>query len=562
MKTRDNFRAKYIYAFFIIFFILLLLRITYLQVFKKNFFQDLAQNQYYRLIPLSGKRGTIYDSKGRILAKEINTHSVFADPLLIEDKKTTARLLAYNLGISEDFVEKRLNRKKRFVWVKRKISWAEKEKIKGLKLKGVGFLREQKRFYPQEKLISSLIGITDIDSKGIDGLELQYDYYLRGKDGMVRVLQDSASREIILTPQIITPQEGRNIILTIDSQIQYWVENYLEETIKKFDAREGSVVVMNADTGEVLALANYPGFNPNNIREYSAQTMRNKSVCDMFEPGSVFKMVTLVAAVDENKFSDNDIIFCENGSFKIPGATLHDWRSYGNLTFREVFKKSSNIGVAKVANSIGKQKIYRYMRKLGFGEKTGIDLPGEIGGTIKPLNAWSYTSAYIMPIGQEVGVNLLQLVRAFAVVANGGYLVKPHVVRTIYSQGYFKEAGIQRRKVISESCAKRAKNMLEDVVSDGTGKLASIEGVKIGGKTGTAQTYDPKLRRYSLTDYRASFVGFISDLNPPIVIGVTVFAPRKSHFGGVVSAPLFKKIAEKTIKYLSKEKNQRYLMNN
>jgi cell division protein FtsI (penicillin-binding protein 3) len=554
VKTRDNLRTKYIYAFFVVFFILLFLRITYLQIFKKNFFQNLAQNQYYRLIPLSGKRGTILDSKGRILATEINTHSVFADPLFIKDKDAIARILAENLNLPKDKIKERLSRKKRFVWIKRKISWSEKEKLKALKLKGVGFLREHKRFYPQDKLTSSLLGVTDIDSRGIDGLELQYDSYLRGKDGMVRVLQDSASREVILTPQIITPQEGRNVILTIDGQIQYWVENYLEETIKKFSAREGSVIVMNAATGEILALANYPNFNPNNLKEFSPQKMRDKAVCDMFEPGSVFKAVTLLAAIEEKKFSDSDVIFCENGSYKIPGSTLHDVHPYGSLNFREVFKKSSNIGVGKIANKIGSQKIYAYIKKLGFGEKTGIDLPGEIKGNVKPLASWSKTSPYMIPIGQEVGVSLVQLVRAYAVIINGGYLVKPHVVKAIYSQVGYKETPIEHKTVISTATTQRAKGILEDVVKDGTGKLADIEGVKIGGKTGTAQYFDTKIGRYSPNQYRASFVGFIDDLDPPVVIGVSVFEPKGSHYGGVVSAPLFKKIAEKTVKYLGGEK--------
>jgi len=550
-NRKDNLRINYIYLFFILLFFLLALRITYLQVFQKNFFQNLAQNQYYRLVPLSGKRGSVFDCKGRLLATEINAHSVFADPAFIDDIDRTAQILALKLNLPKDILKQKLSKKKRFVWIKRKISLDEKEKIKALNLKGIEFLREHKRFYPQENLASTLLGITDIDNNGLDGLELFYNKHLSGKDGIVRVLQDSASREVILTPEIISPHEGEDIALTIDSQIQYWVETYLEETIKKFDAKEGSVIVMNAATGEILALANYPNFNPNNINNISPDLMRNKAVCDMFEPGSVFKVVTLVASIDQNKFRDTDQIFCENGRFKIPGSILHDWKPYGTLTYREVFKKSSNIGVAKIANSLGKHKIYYYVKKMGFGEKTGIDVPGEVSGSLKPENLWSNTSTYIIPIGQEVGVNLVQLVRAFSIIANGGYLVRPHVVKDIYSQNYYKDFPVQKQRVISSSTAERAKSILIDVVSDGTGKLASIPGVKIGGKTGTAQKYDPAIRRYSPTQYRASFIGFISDLDPPLVIGITIFEPRKSHFGGVVAAPLFKKIAQMSIKYLT-----------
>jgi cell division protein FtsI (penicillin-binding protein 3) len=550
VKSGSNLKINNIYIFFVLLFFLLSLRIIYLQVFRKTFFQNLAQNQYYRLIPLSGRRGSIYDRRGRILATVINNHSVFADPAIIDDSEATARILSSYLDIPLQELQAKLTRKKRFVWLKRKISWSEKERIKALKLKGIGFVREHKRFYPQESLASSVLGITDIDNKGLDGLELFYDNYLRAKDGMVRVLQDSALHEIILTPQIISPQEGKSLVLAIDSQIQYWVEKYLEETIKKFSAKEGSVVVMDALTGEILALSNYPYFNPNNTKNISIEVMRNKAVCDMFEPGSVFKAVTLVAAIDQNKFSDSENFFCENGSFKIPGSTLHDWKPYGTLTFREVFKKSSNIGVAKIANSLGGQTIYTYIKKMGFGEETGVDLPGEIKGSIKPPRSWSNTSSYIIPIGQEIGVNLMQLVRAFAIIANGGYLVEPHIVKEVYSQTYYKDFTGVPKQVVSQATSNRAKDILIAVVEDGTGKLAQVAGAKVGGKTGTAQKYDPSVGRYSSSQYRASFVGFIADLNPPIVIGVSVAEPKKSHFGGVVAAPLFKKIAEMAIKYL------------
>jgi cell division protein FtsI (penicillin-binding protein 3) len=551
VKSGSNLRTNYIYIFFVLLFFLVSLRIVYLQVFRKAFFKNLAQNQYYRLIPLAGKRGSVFDRRGRTLATVINTHSVFADPAIINNPEATARILLPYLNIPLQDLKAKLTKKKRFVWLKRKISWSEKEKIKALNLKGIGFIREHKRFYPQENSASSVLGITDIDNKGLDGLELFYDNYLRAKDGMVRVLQDSASHEIILTPQIISPQEGRDLFLTIDSQIQYWVEKYLEETITKFSAKEGSVVVMNSLTGEILALGNYPTFNPNNPKNVSAETMRNKAVCDMFEPGSVFKAITLVAAIDQNKFSDNDHIFCENGSFKIPGSTLHDWKPYGRLSFREVFKKSSNIGVAKIANSLGSQTVYSYIKKMGFGEKTEVDLPGEIKGSVKPPHSWSNTSSYIIPIGQEVGVNLMQLVRAFAVIANGGYLVKPHIVKGIYSQTYYKDFTSEPKPVVSGLTSQRAKDILIAVVEDGTGKLAQVTGAKAGGKTGTAQKYDPALKRYSSSQYQASFIGFVDGLKTTIVIGVTISEPKKSHFGGVVAAPLFKKVAEMTIKYLN-----------
>jgi len=544
-------RTISVYLSFVILLFLICTRIFYLQVFRRNFFQNLAQDQRYRLINLQGKRGDILDRQRRILAKSISCYSVFADPALIDNPEATAEAFSINLDLSKEILLFNLRKKKRFVWIKRKISWEEKEKIKALKLDGVGFIREEKRFYPQGNLSAAVIGIANIDNQGLEGLELGYNDYLSGKDGWVRVLKDSASREIILSPQIITPQEGADIILSLDAQIQYWVEEYLEGTIKSFKAGSGSVVVMNALNGEVLALANYPSFNPNELGKVLPKQMRNRAVADIFEPGSVFKVVTLLAAVNEDKFTDQDKFFCENGKFKIPGTILHDWKSYGELSFREVFMKSSNIGVAKIAQALTPDVFSSYLKRLEFGCLSGIDLPAEAKGLLKPIDKWSRTSAFIIPIGQEIGVNLLQLARTFAVVANGGYLVTPHLVTSICSQGFCESVPIKdRKKIIPTSAADRAKEILISVVSEGTGKRAQVKGRKIGGKTGTAQKYDSKIKRYSFSKYRATFVGFIADLNPPIVIGVTIDEPKRSHFGGVVAAPVFKNIAQKVISYI------------
>jgi len=535
---------------FIILLLLICARIFYLQVFRSNFFQSLAQDQRYRLINLQGRRGDILDRQRRILAKSISCYSVFADPALIGDPKVVAEVFSANFDLSKEELLSSLKKKKRFVWIKRKISWEEKEKIKALKLDGVGFLREEKRFYPQGSLSAAVIGIANIDNQGLEGLELGYNDYLSGKDGWVRVLKDSASREIILSSQIITPQEGADITLSLDAQIQYWVEEYLGKAIKDFKAASGSAIVMNALNGEVLALANRPSFNPNELGKVLPEQMRNRAVADMFEPGSVFKVVTLLAAVNEDKFTDQDEFFCENGKFKIPGTTLHDWKPYGQLSFREVFMKSSNIGVAKIVQALTPNIFSNYLRRLEFGRKSGIDLPAETKGSVKPIEEWSKTSAFIIPIGQEIAVNLLQLARTFAVVANGGYLVRPHLVTSVCSQGFCESVERKKRKkVIPTSAANRAKDILISVVSEGTGKRAQVKGRKIGGKTGTAQKYDPKIGKYSPSKYRATFVGFIADLNPPLVIGVTIDEPRRSHFGGVVAAPVFRNIAQKVINY-------------
>ena len=532
---------------------ILSLRIAYLQIFKREFLQDLAKDQHYRLIRINGQRGKISDRNGKTLATNLYHYSVFADPLFIDDAEKTASLLSPLLGMDKDQIKAKLAREGRFAWLKRKVSWHQRQKIKSLNLKGIGFIREETRFYPEGDLASHILGITDIDSKGLAGVELFYDKFLKGKEGWVRVLQDSASRQVIITPEVISPQEGADINLTIDAQLQYWVEKCLEETIKDFRAKRGSAVVMDASTGEILSLANYPSVDLNDRNASSLKYLRNIAVADYYEPGSVFKVVTLLASVDKNIFNDDDVIFCENGEWKIPGTRLHDWRAYGELTFKEVFMKSSNIGVAKIANELGKDVLYDYMRKFGFGDKTGIDLPAETGGSIKHVDDWSKTSEYIMPIGQEVGVNLIQLARVFCVVANDGYLVTPHIVKGIYREGFYKDMRYKNKRILSSSSAQRARQILIDVVQEGTGKRARISGVMIGGKTGTAQKYDPDIGKYSPTKYYAGFVGFITGVKPPLVIAVVIDEPRKHHFGGVVAAPLFKKIAQRAILYLEKE---------
>ncbi|MCP4653155.1 MAG: penicillin-binding protein 2 [Candidatus Omnitrophica bacterium] len=557
MKKEDKARLRYVHVIFLFFFFALFLRIVYLQVFRKDFLRNLSENQYYRLIPLEGKRGKILDRRGRTLATSLNCYSIFADPHLLKSSSETARLLSAELGIDTDVLVKKFAKKGRFVWLKRKVDLKVKNRVKALNLRGIGFLKEKKRFYPQEELAAAVLGIVDTDNNGLEGLELQYNTYLRGKEGWARLLHDSASREVILSPHIISPQSGGDLALTIDAQIQYWCETYLKETIIDFRAEAGSVIVVDASNGDVLALSNYPTFNPNQRETITKDNLRNRAVSDVFEPGSVFKIVTLLAAIDRESFKDDDVIFCENGEMKIPGSTLHDWKPYGDLTFREVFKKSSNIGIGKIANRVGMDDLYDYIEKLGFGKKTGIDFPGEVKGLLKPLSRWSKTSAYIIPIGQEIGTNLVQLSRAFAVIANGGYLIRPRITQNISFLASNKKILIDRIRVVPASVAEHARSVLIEVVEDGTGKRAKINNVTIGGKTGTAQKYDPEIGRYSHNKYRASFVGFIM-LDSPLVMAVTIDEPKKHHFGGVIAAPLFRKIAEKTVKYLSGEKTLIY----
>ena len=548
-NVRKNLRIYIVLSLLALTFFAILTKIAYLQVFNKEFFKNLAYSQYIAVVSLKGERGKIYDREGRILAMDLTTYSVYADPQLVEDKDKFCKEVAEVLEIDREKIKKKLYSPKRFVWIKRKISWEEKEKVEKLKLKGLGFIREKKRFYPHGSLAAHILGGVDLDNRGIEGIEFFYERYLQGKEGITTVFKDSSASTFTFHPQVFHPQKGADIFLTIEAQIQYWSESYLKETIEKFKAKAGSVIVMDASNGELLALANWPTFDPNRIGEFVPSQVRNRAITDIFEPGSVFKIVTLVTAIAERKFSPQRVIFCERGKYKIPGSILHDWKPYGELTFKEVFKKSSNIGVAKIAQSLPPFSLYTYMKKLSFGRKTDIDLPGETSGILKSPQKWSKTSYFIIPIGQEVGVSLIQLASAMATIANGGYKVRPHLVRKIWHGESFWEFKPHKKRVLPSKVAENVREVLKEVVEEGTGKLARIDGAVVGGKTGTAQKFDVEKKRYSHTRYRASFVGFIQKDSHPLVIAVSIDEPVKSHFGGVVAASLFKKIGESILKY-------------
>lgn len=484
------------------------------------------------------------DRDENILAQSLNFYSVFADPPLIKAKEKYAQILSQKLNLSRgELLEKLSRQNRRFVWLQRKINWRQKKDIESLNLTGIGFVRESQRFYPEKDLFPSLLGIVDIDNNGLEGIEFYYDHYLQGKQGWVRAARDAFSERLVLTPSLVKSQPGSELILNLDSRLQYWVRKYLKQQVDEYQAMEGSVVVMDAESGRILSLANYKN---NLFQNKPGRFQRNSAVTDMFEPGSVFKVLTLVAAIAEGVMPET--VYCESGSFRIPGSTLGDWRPYGDLSFEEVFYKSSNIGVAKIAAKIGHEKIYRYIKKFGFGKRSGIDFPGETKGKIRPLSRWSRTSRYIIPIGQEIGVNILQLARLFAVVANGGYLVTPHLAQAVCAQGVCKQLEFPKEKILPQPVADKAKEVLIGIVEEGTGQRAKVSGYAVGGKTGTAQKFDVDLGRYSPDRYKANFAGFVAGRRP-VVIVVAIDEPKISHFGGVVAAPLFSKIAEKVINY-------------
>ena len=547
---RNSLRLSIISFIIVIASFLIIIKLFYLQIFSSSYFKKLAQRQHTYVLELFGERGRILDSQGIILAENTPSYSLYALPKKIKDREEIARRLSLILKEPFSKILEKLSSDKPFVWIKRKLPKAKKEEISSLNNEGLGFIKELKRVYPQGALTSHILGIVDIDNKGLEGLELKFDKYLRARIGKGVFLRDSQGRILPLYKKLVPPRDGFNLVLNIDSKIQYFSQEILEETVKETKAKAGSVIVMEPSTGKVLALVNFPSFEPNNLGEFSLANLRNRAITDFYEPGSVFKIVTLLAALSEKQDLVKEAFFCENGAYKIPGSVLHDWKRFGELSFEEVFKNSSNIGVAKIAHILGKEILFRYINQLGFGKLTGIDLPGEVRGIVKPLSEWSKTSAFIIPIGQEVAVTLIQLARAFSVIANGGYLVRPYVVdKIVDNKGVvIKRFFPQRRRVFPKKMVDKARDILFKVVEEGTGKRAKIEGIKIAGKTGTAQKIDPQ-GGYSSSCYYASFVGFFPLEKPEYLIAVVVDEPRTYHYGGMVAAPLFRKIAQKIIEY-------------
>ena len=480
--------------------------------------------------------------------------SLYASPNEIKDKDKEAiiRQLSPMLNVSQAYLRDRLYRKKSFVWIARKITPEQSIAVNRLSIKGLGFLKESKRSYPNSYLASHIIGFAGLDNVGLEGLEIYYNKYLKGEAGWALFLRDARQKKLDLWEKMVLPKDGYALALTIDEVVQYIAERELDKAFKAYHAKGGSIVVMNPHTGAILALANRPTFDLNEYNNANKDEMRNRAICDLFEPGSVFKIVTASAALEEKKVSEEDRFFCENGSYRVANHTLHDHRPHGWLTFREVIEQSSNIGTTKVAQILGNDVIYRYVRLFGFGSRLGIELPGEIPGMIKEPRLWSKVSIAAVPIGQEVGVTALQLAAAISVIANGGQLMKPYIIQEIrdkYGETIKEFSPLMVRKVISLDTSERVKKILIGAVERGTGKLAKITGINAAGKTGTAQKLEPN-GAYSHNKFIASFIGFAPAEDPIVAIVVILDEPHPYYFGGVVAAPVFKNVASDAIKYL------------
>ncbi|MFH1779341.1 MAG: penicillin-binding transpeptidase domain-containing protein [Candidatus Omnitrophota bacterium] len=546
-------RLNFIFSLFISLLTFLLIRVAYLQLALAHNLSGLAKKQHTAIIELQPKRGTIYDRNRRPLVVSLNLDSVYANAREVKEKRETARLLSPVLNVSESFLLERLSRDKGFVWLKRKLTPAESARLKALSIKGIEFVKEPKRFYPNGSLASHLIGYADIDNKGLEGLELLYEEYLKGSPGYRATFRDAKRRPIASFEYEYFPSvDGLDLVLTVDEIIQHIAEREIDRAMKDAHPKGACIIVMDPKTGDILALSNRPTYDINSFEKVSPESKRNRVVTDMFEPGSVFKIVTAAAAIEKKVVGLNDKFFCENGEYKIAGHILHDHKPHGWLTFRQVIEKSSNIGTVKVAQILGPSELYRFVKAFGFGELTDIDLPGEVRGFIRPTSLWSKLSIGAIPMGQEVTVTPIQLACAISAIANGGGLVKPHIVKAVQDKHgeiikSFEPTVL--RRVLSEETAAIMRDILSGVVSEGTGRLAEVEGYKVAGKTGTSQKVEPD-GTYSHSKFVASFIGFAPVDDPKIAVVVMLDEPRPFYYGGVVAAPVFKRVAQNVLRYL------------
>ncbi|HEY6873750.1 MAG TPA: penicillin-binding protein [Geobacteraceae bacterium] len=548
-------RIRLIGGLFAFFFVITSARAFYLQVVKRDELVKLAEKQHQKIVPLTPARGAIYDRNNAPLAVSVEMDSCYAEPRNIENIPDAAAKLAPLLGMTKEELAKKLAGNKGFAWLARRIPPDVAQRIRDLDLDGIGFVKESKRFYPNSEMAGSVIGFTGVDPEGLDGIELKYDSTILGSTGYLVTERDALGRDIAQKGTVIKKaSKGQNVVLTLDKNIQYIAEKELADAVEKSRAKGGIALVMEPQTGRVLAMANYPFFNPNSYFKYPQAVLRNRSVADSFEPGSTFKVFLISGAIEEKVISPNDGFNCEGGSYSIGGRTIHDTHHYGRLSVADVLKYSSNIGAAKIGARMGQERLYSYLRGFGFGARSGIDLPGEASGYMRDRSQWFAVDLATISFGQGVSATAVQLAAAFSAVANGGTLVKPFLVERITDENgtvLQQFAPQARQRVISPETARTVTRMMEGVTTEGgTGMNAAVEGYRVAGKTGTAQKVDPITHGYSTDKRTASFIGFIPADDPKLTILVVIDEPKTSPYGGVVAAPAFKAIAQQTLCYL------------
>jgi cell division protein FtsI/penicillin-binding protein 2 len=547
-KDTDR-RILFIQIFILIWIGAIGFKLIKLQVKDHSSLRARAERQQQASIELSPTRGIVYDRNGNELARSVEAKSLYASPVEIKDPDSVADKLADLLDIDRDALYKRLTSTQVVVAVKRKLSKEEVAKVDALALPGLRYVNEMKRYYVSGKTASHLLGFVDIDERGQAGLEQVFDKQIRGQGGRLMLDVDALKKSYAHSVEESIP--GANVTLTIDTLIQHYAEEALADAIHAHNARGGTIVIMRPATGEVLAMASFPTFDPNDFSESTEIERRNRAVETAFEPGSIFKLVTYSAALEEHLITPSTQIDCQHGQIRIGDRIVHD-TPYGVLTVAQALAKSSNVAAIKIGMMLGNQRLGRYIEQYGFGRRTGIELPAESRGVFRPASEWGPVSIGSIPMGHEVGVTALQAVAAYACIANGGEYIQPYIVKRITSPSgdVLDEHKGEPRKVVSAKTAETIKEMLEGVVMKGTGKAAQISGYRAAGKTGTAQKIDEVTKRYSQTKYVASFAGFAPVENPEIACIVSIDEPIGAHHGGDVAAPVFARVVTETLRAL------------
>lgn len=538
-------------------------RLIYLQAIDDDRYRARAQQQQQTRFETAAMRGQVVDRTGRELARTVSVSSFFADPREVENTADAARVVASALGIDRNQLAEKIQtakaNNKRFVWLARKVEPDKSDNLRALNVKGVYETSEPKRFYPNGTLASHIVGFVGSDDEGLGGVERFFNASLTGEVADGQVERDAKRHSFDST--IVEAKPGQSVVLTIDNVVQYRTEQVLEEAVARSHAKSGTAVAIDPRTGEILALANAPTFDPNEAARLPAERLRNDALQNIYEPGSTFKIVAFSAALEEGLVRPDEKIDCQMGAINVRGRIVHDHSAFGTLTLTEALAKSSNVAAIKLGLRVGDEKMYEYIRRFGFGARTGVELPGETGGILRPLARWQPGSMGSIAIGQEIGITPVQIAAAFAAIANDGVRIQPHLVREVRdARGEtINRVEPEAHRVISAETAARLRGMLESVTVNGTAKLARINGYSAAGKTGTAQKIDPKTKTYSLTKHVASFVGFAPIENPAVVIAVVIDEPAGAYHGGDVAAPIFSRIAESILPYLDVMPDQELL---
>src|ERR1043165_9839940 len=568
MNPNSRSRCVLVCTGFIGLFSVFSFRLIYLQAIKHDEYAGLAAEKHVHRQIIHAERGLILDAKDEVLAQNVPLQTIVADATHLNDRQATVALVSQELGIASSELAQKLAGERRYIVLKREVpagtANTQREKLRAQKLRRIFFERDAKRVYPNGSMLCHVIGFTDFDDHGIQGIEASMEEYLRGQDGYRFIEQNRAGQEIVpYRGQERAARDGYQVHLTVDLGLQNIVENEIDAAMAQYSPQKATIILMRPQTGEILAMANRPNFNLNQRSVAKPEQMKNGAVIDMMDPGSTFKIVTAAAAWNEKKVRPDTTIFSENGAWNYGGRVLHDHRPYGELSVQDILVKSSNIGAAKLALSLGDQKFYEYIRRFGFGERTGVELPGEINGVIRPPQNWSKISITRIPMGHEVGVTPLQMTVAMATIANGGKLVTPRIVKSITTEEgktISTFSPVVLRQVISPETAAQVGNALRGVVSDrGTAAAAAVPGFTISGKTGTAQKVDPR-GGYEHGKYVVSFCGYLPSEHPEFVGLVVLDDAHTSNpelnYGGLVAAPIFARIAEKAARYLDLEPHE------